>query len=224
MTGGKKMRKILLVALVVTLGILCFASTSLAKDNGFGLYLDYSQLSWSVDGYNLDLDADYLTLGCDYAKNGLLIGGFYSASMKYDPDIDISDNILDFYAGYDFMKDDNIVLGVIGSYMTWNIGTDNGWYTQDDLDVSALGIGFKAAGNFDKFSASFTYIYGIDTNIDYSDGSSYDDANFNYLELTGSYYFNDLVGLSLKYRSYKLEDDFDDITIDGLALGVNFKF
>jgi hypothetical protein len=119
------MKKLFLVALMVTLGVLCFATVSMAENKGFDVYLDYSQTSAE------DLDVDFLTVGMDYQINGFIVGGFYSTSTKIDPDIeDLSISPLMVYAGYDFVKDDKYVLGLVGSYM--NFSFDRSDYDFED--------------------------------------------------------------------------------------------
>ncbi|HEX2952764.1 MAG TPA: hypothetical protein VHR47_02125 [Bacillota bacterium] len=217
------MKKLFLVALMVTLGVLCFATVSMAENKGFDVYLDYSQTSAE------DLDVDFLTVGMDYQINGFIVGGLYSTSTRIDPDLeDISISPLMVYAGYDFVKDDNFVLGLVGSFLDFSIDSsdydyeDDSYYYDHELDITSLGIGLRAEGNWDRFKASLLYLYGIDNNVDVpgNDEDDFDDFDFNFTQLKCSYFFNDLVGISAVYRNYELESD----SLDGFGIGVDFKF
>jgi hypothetical protein len=205
------MKKLLIIVLsaVMVLGI---GAITLA--NSF--YLNFISGEYNEGSIMTTDTTGSYELGFDYLFSDKFKLGLSYANFQDDDDVFITTfSTLSF--GYRVIGDDAMALDIILAYEMGN------WYN-DAFDINFILLGADLSYNI---SEQAVLGFSLATSISSNDNNSSNDKFAAILyKINFTYFFNDSFGLGIGYssRAVTAEGPWNDVTVPGFFLGLNYRF
>jgi opacity protein-like surface antigen len=208
------MRKALLTIVVSSLLLVCAAGSALAGS----VYLDLVPGKWNIDipGNSLDDDANGVIVGVEHLFNESFKGGFEYSSYKCKESGDDYDYTgFDINGGYLFTE----YFAVTAGYHNHELDLTNG------IKLKTTGFMLGADADFlinEKSKINSSIAFSVNGNAELVGADA--DANIFIGKVKYIYALNEQWDLSAGYRYTSYDINNLDLKINGISLGVAYKF